>query len=273
MYNFAMSSLSGTFNAGQAQDQLARAIAARAPEELRRALDAGADAAAKVPQGRTPAEEIVYDHSLLDQETELEFQQRERDCLQLLLDRGATIDDAAKKEIFESHGWLAPLFPDVQQAMDFNKAGMRRDAAELASFIGQGLHPDAAAHWGGNAALLYAVTYNNLELMETLLRAGADVNLVSPVCCKTPLLQAATYGHKEAFRLLIDWGADPEIQFKPGLVGGKAIDFAGNSETPGMVEFVKQLLDEREWNLAHPKPPEVVTGKAITVAKPFKLKG
>jgi hypothetical protein len=270
-----MSNLTGTFNAAEAQalnNALSDAVLARDPAAVRRALAAGGDPSATSPGGASLAEEIVYGHPFPDLETELEFQERERECLQLLLDHGATLDKPAKKEIYESHVWLAPAVPEVRQALDFDKAGMRRDMTEVRSFLDQGLHPDTAAHWGGNAALLYATTYNNLPLMDLLLRAGADVNLVSPVCGKTPLLQATIYGHKEAFQKLVEWGADPEIKFKPGTIQGTVQDFAESSETPGMAAFVEELLKQRAWDLEHPKPPDVTIRQPITVAKPFKFK-
>jgi ankyrin repeat protein len=147
-----------------------------------------------------------------------------------------------------------------------------RDNARLKEILDSGVPPDIGVDYDDNAALIYASTENNVEAMALLIAAGADVNLVSPPVRKTPLLNAATHGKREACKLLIEHGADPYIEFQPNGVGGNAFVFAAISKDPGLPQYLRELVADREWNLAHPPAPDITTAQPVTVTKPLRLK-
>ena len=67
----------------------------------------------------------------------------------------------------------------------------------------------------GNTALMYAVKYNNLSVVEALIKEGADVNVRNETG-NTPLMYAAEYENSEAFDILIKAGADVNVRNKAG---------------------------------------------------------
>ena len=65
---------------------------------------------------------------------------------------------------------------------------------------------------GLDRALVRAATDGDLAGIEELLRAGANVNCTTDNGqAGNPLIGAAQEGHLEAVRLLLDWGADPNL--------------------------------------------------------------
>ncbi len=65
---------------------------------------------------------------------------------------------------------------------------------------------------GLERALVRAATNGDLAGIEELLRAGVNVNCTTDLGqAGNPLIGAAQEGHLEAVRLLLDWGADPNL--------------------------------------------------------------
>jgi ankyrin repeat protein len=211
------------------------------------------------------ADAELYAFSVKDPQTSME-------CLKALVEGGLILTLLTEKLIYNKKEYLAPAVPALNGAVELKNAIAARNNGRLKQLLDAGVKPDIGLRYGDNAALLYASTVNNVEGMELLIKAGADVNLISPLTKKTPLANAATHGKREACKLLIDHGADPYIQFEPKTVGGDAFAFAALSKEPGLEKYLRELVDEREWNLAHPPPPDVSTAQPMTVAKPLKLK-
>jgi ankyrin repeat protein len=70
---------------------------------------------------------------------------------------------------------------------------------------------------GGAAdVLIWAAGENQLDILQALLRAGADANAKGPAKM-TPLYMAADEGHVEAARALLDAGADPNAKSSIGV--------------------------------------------------------
>jgi len=69
---------------------------------------------------------------------------------------------------------------------------------------------------GGFNALHLAVRQGAKEVVEELLRAGADINLVSEGDQSSPLLIAAINGHWDLAMFLLEQGADPNIASHAG---------------------------------------------------------
>ena len=66
-------------------------------------------------------------------------------------------------------------------------------------------------------ALLEAVCINDLESCRTLIASGVDINEVSGIPERTALIRAAQYGQREIVELLIKAGADVSAQADEGL--------------------------------------------------------
>ena len=60
-----------------------------------------------------------------------------------------------------------------------------------------------------------AAVNGNVECIQILLDAGADVNACSPTC-PTPLHYALSNNHTECARLLLERGASPDAEPSPG---------------------------------------------------------
>ena len=99
----------------------------------------------------------------------------------------------------------------------------------------------------GWTPLHYAATKGHVEMMKLLLEMHAYIDAESPNGT-TPLMMAAHYGTPLATKLLLDEGADPTPKNEKGL---SALDFALNGPEKNSVELVEEGL--RRW-LAKHKP-------------------
>ena len=61
-----------------------------------------------------------------------------------------------------------------------------------------------------------AATKGNPEIVEFLLKRGAKVNSLTPINGSTPLAEAALHGKLEAAKILLDYGANPDINDNMG---------------------------------------------------------
>jgi ankyrin repeat protein len=75
---------------------------------------------------------------------------------------------------------------------------------------------ELVAAQGGMTPLLLATREGHVESVETLLKAGADINQVSAGDHTSPLLIATINGHFDLAKLLLDQGADPKIAAENG---------------------------------------------------------
>lgn len=94
----------------------------------------------------------------------------------------------------------------------------------------------------GWTALHSAALYNQGEVVEVLLEAGADANVESlpgSPCYDTPLLAAAESMSVEALHVLLRNGADPNVPCKNGSM---ALHLAADEQGPGVLEVVDLLL-------------------------------
>ena len=81
----------------------------------------------------------------------------------------------------------------------------------------------------GRTALHFAASIGtNLELIETLTQLGADVNAQSSGK-ETPLMKAIAFDNADAAKLLLEKGADPEIE---NSMNRNAYSFAKASRNP-----------------------------------------
>ena len=67
---------------------------------------------------------------------------------------------------------------------------------------------------GGNTALHFASREGQMDAVQALVTAGADVNQVSGTNAMSPLIQAIITGHFDIAKYLLDHGADPNLATK-----------------------------------------------------------
>ncbi len=88
-------------------------------------------------------------------------------------------------------------------------------------------------------ALMIAAEYGHLEVVKALLNNGADVNAKAKNFNKTPLMFAAEYGHVEVVKALLNNGADVNALTISGLT---ALHYAIHK---GSFKVVETLIDNR----------------------------
>ena len=110
---------------------------------------------------------------------------------------------------------------------------------------------------GGLTPLLYAVRQGFHESTAALLKAGADVNMVSAGDRTNPLLMAVINGHFDLARMLLERGADPNAVSEQGvspLYGALNVEWAPKALYPqprahmqqqlGYLELMQLLIDK-----------------------------
>ena len=90
----------------------------------------------------------------------------------------------------------------------------------------------------GVSVLDFAVTYNNMFMVELLLERGKDVNDVTRKSGFTPLMAAVCYGRYEIFRVLLDAGADINAAERKGMT---ALDFARKMRKTSMIKRLEEI--------------------------------
>ncbi len=100
-------------------------------------------------------------------------------------------------------GWMAPEKSAQKESNE------RRERPSYGDLVGV---------QGGMTALLLASRQGNLEVVEALLKQGADVNQVSEGSKTSPLLIAAMNGRFDLAKVLLDRGADPNLASEPAGV-------------------------------------------------------
>ena len=84
----------------------------------------------------------------------------------------------------------------------------------------------------------FAVTYNNIFMIELLLQKGKDVNDVTRKSGFTPLMGAVCYGRYDIFRVLLEAGADISAVERKGMT---ALDFAKKMRKTSMIKLLEEM--------------------------------
>ncbi|KAL6900449.1 ankyrin repeat-containing protein [Trichoderma evansii] len=104
------------------------------------------------------------------------------------------------------------------------------------------LHPEEidAQDSMGRTALAWAAARNDSRAVVTLLRYGADPNIID-VQISGALSNAAAQGHTACVKLLLDSGADPDPPLPSGIKKGSPLNVAARNSNDALL--VKVLLD------------------------------
>ena len=103
---------------------------------------------------------------------------------------------------------------------DLHVAAMTGDQAKVQELLKRGANIDSRGTGGGNAPagttpLMMAAVWNRLQIVRTLISAGAKVN-ISDEGGGTALIYAVWKGHVEVIRELLQHGADPNARTRDG---------------------------------------------------------
>ena len=99
----------------------------------------------------------------------------------------------------------------------------------------------------GWAPLHYAATHGHIEIIRLLLEHHAYIDAESPNG-STPLMMAAGYGTASAVKLLLEEGADPMIANKQGLTAITFAQRANRTESAEIIAaFVRGRAPKGKW--------------------------
>ena len=90
----------------------------------------------------------------------------------------------------------------------------------------------------GVSIMDFAVTYNNMFMVEHLLNKGNDVNDITRRSGFTPLMAAVCYGRYEIFKILLEAGADVNAVERKGMT---ALDFAKKMRKTSMIKRLEEV--------------------------------
>ncbi len=101
----------------------------------------------------------------------------------------------------------------------------------------------------GWTPLHYAATKGHMEMMRLLMEHHAYLDAESPNGT-TPLMMAALYGTPMATKLLLEEGADPRLKNQLGI---NALAFARKANKPESAQYIEAF--EAAWNAKYPVKP------------------
>ena len=183
-------------------EELLSAFDGHDTEAVRVALDAGADPCSEI-RGKLPVNWLLEEYTRSD---------RLGDCLQLLFERGAVLDDPV----------LAPVLLNDAETIKTSLSKNPSLAAHRTTLI------SSFTSLVGVSLLHVAAEFGNLNAARAVLEAGADVNATAAVDESglnghTPLFHTVNSNRNRSepiMRLLLAAGARTDVRV-PGLTWGK----------------------------------------------------
>lgn len=194
-------------------DPLMAAVVNKNPEMTKLFLDFGADIIDKNEDTNNPSRLLIA------------VENNDFQTAKVLIDHGANVN---------SYMGIFPLVTrPLYEAAKINNT-------EMAKYI---IEHGAAVRNHEWKPLSYAISQGNLEILQLLINAGANVNVKHPYGDFSILSVAAHHGNIKAMKLLIKNGANVDAK---DIEGKKPLDFAVEG---GNVEAIKLLIAEKGINL------------------------
>jgi ankyrin repeat protein len=137
-----------------------------------------------------------------------------------------------------------------QQVRELMNAGANGDTRKVLQLLDQGLNvnvtfPRDESEFSGMTILMVASSHGYAEMVEELIKRGADVNLKRYVG-DTPLMFAARTGNVKTVNALLRAGANPNATVMSPHAGEiTPLNSAINSDSPNRVEIAKILIGAR----------------------------
>jgi hypothetical protein len=193
-----------------------------------------------------------------------------RDCLKTMLDHGFVLTQAMRKRIYSTLPQLAPVVPDVRDALAVREALANADAGALKDALSRGAHIDCGAAFGEAPAIITAAQGGNVGVINVLLAHGASLDTkIAGDTSTLPLHQAVMQGNRDAVVRLLDAGANPNLFWSNNDGFWTIAGMAKKCKTdPGMEKFVEDVLAARSATAA----PDVAVTQTIATLKPIRLK-
>ena len=149
------------------------------------------------------------------------------------------------KELLREQGFEDPCSTIVGSQRDSEvtvehlvQAAKDGDLAEVRNLLDEGVDPNKSHE--GVFAIDHAVIQGHIDVVEELLARGVDVNFQDPMTGWTPLLNAVLAPNFEMMDVLLKHGADVTVQFNNGE---NVFDLIGLSR--GDEELIREYLLER----------------------------
>jgi uncharacterized protein len=165
-------------------------------------------------------------------------------CLSPLLRAAVTapVADAAMQGDKEAVRTLLKQAADVDAAQGdgmtaLHWAAMKGDAEMAQMLMYAGANVRATTRLGAYTPLFLASQNGHADVMEALIKGGADPKAADPAGT-TPLMVAAASGHADAVKVLLDHGVD--VNAKESLRGTTAVMFAAAANRAPVIALLAQ---------------------------------
>jgi len=116
------------------------------------------------------------------------------------------------------------------------KRAQNCDRKGLTALLDKGADPNAKRPGDGATLLILSATCGHIEVVRSLLRRGADVNLPNRNGW-TPLMAAVAKGHEAVVELLLAHGADPNMRH---AYGWTALKLATQKGSKNMEDLLRK---------------------------------
>ncbi len=195
-------------------------------------------------------------------------------CLEALMGAGGELSIHGQRDIVHNYQYLVPAQPQLQPAIDLMNAHLNEGIISLRHVLSQGVHPDLIAGYGAAAPLAWAMTHNDMDRVKLLLDYGANPDLYG-AGLPSPVHQALRRGNMQAMEMMLAKGATgiaQDVSGKP--VPGErdlyqlAIDFPGP-----VADYAVSVLDEQDKKKMAALLKTMATQRPISVQKkPVRFK-